>query len=98
MNLPDNTHGTDTASATSSEIIEGSSSPIVAPEDSTYGEMYEFPSGCNFASTQLTVFRESDTTSIKSSIVAYNFENGRRYHAYQAGSRLWQPVAQNNTD
>ena len=28
----------------------------------------------------------SDTTSIKSDILRYHFEHGRRYHAYKAGS------------
>jgi hypothetical protein len=29
---------------------------------------------------------ESDTTSLASSILNYQYENGRRYHAYRAGS------------
>ncbi|KAF3900098.1 UMTA protein [Trichophyton interdigitale] len=32
----------------------------------------------------------SDTTSIKTDICAYRFENGRRYHAYKAGA-YWGP-------
>jgi hypothetical protein len=28
---------------------------------------------------------ESDTTSLSSSVVNYEYENGRRYHAYNAG-------------
>ena len=31
----------------------------------------------------------SDTTSIKSHILNYRFEHGRRYHSYKAGSYLW---------
>lgn len=31
----------------------------------------------------------SDTTSIKSHILNYRFEHGRRYHAYKEGSYLW---------
>jgi hypothetical protein len=29
---------------------------------------------------------ESSTTSLSSSIFAYEYENGRRYHAYKAGT------------
>ena len=31
--------------------------------------------------------RLSTTTSLDSAITAYKYENGRRYHAYKAGSR-----------
>jgi len=31
----------------------------------------------------------TDTTSIKSDILSYRFENGRRYHAYKAGAYLY---------
>lgn len=31
----------------------------------------------------------TDTTSIKSDILNYRFENGRRYHAYKAGAYLY---------
>jgi len=30
----------------------------------------------------------SETASLSSSILAGQYENGRRYHAYQSGSRL----------
>ncbi|KAL4923553.1 class I SAM-dependent methyltransferase [Aspergillus undulatus] len=42
----------------------------------------------------------SELTSLRSSIVEYRYENGRRYHAYQAGS-YWGPndqKAQDNLD
>lgn len=35
----------------------------------------------------------SDTTSIKTDICAYRFENGRRYHAYKAGAYWYELLA-----
>ncbi|KAK0507155.1 hypothetical protein JMJ35_010193 [Cladonia borealis] len=72
-NLPDNTQGTNNASATYSEGRP--SSPVIAQpglesEDSTFGEL------------------ASDTTSLKSDVTAYEYENGRRYHAYRSGRYL----------
>jgi ubiquinone/menaquinone biosynthesis C-methylase UbiE len=41
--------------------------------------------------------RESDTTSLASSIYKYRFENGRRYHAYKEGE-YWGPNDEKHND
>jgi hypothetical protein len=38
----------------------------------------------------MSVYSASETTSLTSSITAYRYENGRRYHAYKAGE-YWGP-------
>ena len=55
-------------------------------EDSTFGEGYfERLTPMGRFIIDLTFSTESYTTSLASSITAYQHKHGRRYHAYQSG-------------
>lgn len=57
-------------------------------EDSTFGEGYlELLTHIEHFLIDLTFSTESYTTSLASSITAYQHKHGRRYHAYQSGRK-----------
>ena len=52
------------------DVLEAQSDDTASDRDSTHGSEYD---------------ESSYTASLASSITAYQYEHGRRYHAYQAG-------------